>query len=423
MARFLDNDDPISQSFRIANHIFPGAWRYMMPAELSALSLPAERQSTCMSCPKTCTEQYRPDYRCCTYHPRIPNFLLGLALVSDKKGVLAPILEGSAMITPEGLHESPAQWYAYLADTKDEKFGKSQNVLCPLLDTENGLCRVHAFRNSVCSTFFCLKDHGAKSENFWEQLLALGSQVETLLSQWALKQIGFDFDAYTERLNAHANQIETLSLIGSKGWKKTSLEMLWGDWYGKELELYKQTARLISEHRHSLWDIANNTEITDAGLYERALVAAVPQDLKDEIDEQDQDDNDDNLETIAYKPAELWQKLYRAHQSLNAIQYGVYRLNRRLRLEPNTRKDSEESYHESKPYFIGMSSGKNDWEWRLFLSCQEKQLLELFQNSLLIDFQFIHKLSRSGHEKARTFILELINRRILIKQKKPFKDL
>ena len=416
MAPLILENDPITQSFKIANHIFPGAWRYMMPAELSVLSLPAERQSTCMNCPKTCTEQYRPDYRCCTYHPRIPNFLLGLALASGKKDELTPILKGSAMITPEGLHESPAQWYAYLADTKDEQFGKSKHVLCPLLDTKNGLCRVHAFRNSVCSTFFCLKDHGVKSERFWEQLLALGTQVETLLSQWALRQLGFDLDAYMERLNAHEDRVATLSLSGNRGWSKAALKMLWGDWYGRELELYEQTARLISEHRDSLWDIANNVKITDAPRFESALIASVPEHLKEEIDEQDLDD-DDELESVAYKPHELWQKLYKTHQSLSSIQYGVYQLNRRVILGPNGKKDAEESYHVAKPWFVGIRAGKSDWNFRLFLSQKEKSLLDSFQTPETIDFNSIGSFSSAGHKNARTFILEAIHRRILIKQK------
>ena len=52
------------------------------------------------------------------------------------------------MLIPEGMNQTPTQWYDYLDDVKNEQFGKSK-ILCPMLDRSNGYCKIHAFRNSV----------------------------------------------------------------------------------------------------------------------------------------------------------------------------------------------------------------------------------------------------------------------------------
>src|SRR5687768_9766510 len=57
--------------------------------EVIGHDLPAETKATCDSCPmcepagtKPSRLAFRPDVKCCTYEPTIPNFLVGLALGS-----------------------------------------------------------------------------------------------------------------------------------------------------------------------------------------------------------------------------------------------------------------------------------------------------------------------------------------------------
>ena len=71
-----------------------------------------------------------------------------------------------------------------------------------MLDTSNGYCKIHAFRNGVCSTFFCEKDYEDLSAEFWGSLKFLVGQIEMALSQWAMRFVGFDLEAYMERYDS-----------------------------------------------------------------------------------------------------------------------------------------------------------------------------------------------------------------------------
>src|SRR5687767_13521531 len=102
--QLVKQDDPIMSALRLGAHQFPGIWNYMMPREFLALKFPEERRATCMSCPKACYEGYRPEYRCCTYHPRVPSFLLGLATLTPQGEAAVQRLLRRRMLLPEGMH-------------------------------------------------------------------------------------------------------------------------------------------------------------------------------------------------------------------------------------------------------------------------------------------------------------------------------
>lgn len=257
--------------FRYRGQSFPGIWSCLFPAELWQLELPIETKATCSNCPKICEEGFRPDYRCCTYLPHIPNFLLGLATETPSGARAVDRLLSRGMLLPVGLVTSPQQWLDFMDDQEQGLYGRSTRVLCPLLRPESGLCEVHAFRNAVCATYFCIHEQGEKGEEFWGELQTLGSQIEIVLAQWALKAVDFDFDAYLERLNKLGPAVAHSS--SETGWKAEALATLWGDWRGREKELLRATAAQIVQHRSELWSIARQGRIHEAAEFERALDA------------------------------------------------------------------------------------------------------------------------------------------------------
>ena len=129
MTKIFDENDLIGKPLILGNHTLPGAWQYMFPKEFLGFEFPEERRSTCMSCPKSCYQGYRNDYRCCTYHPRIPNFLLGLAAQTSSGKIYVKKIIERGMATPEGMNSTPQQWVNYLDDLENDKFGKSDKVL------------------------------------------------------------------------------------------------------------------------------------------------------------------------------------------------------------------------------------------------------------------------------------------------------
>lgn len=404
--------DPIYHPLEIQNHVFPGVWRYMMPQDFLNMNFPQERRATCMDCPKSAFEGYRPDYRCCTYFPRIPNFLLGLAGHSGSdEGRLAYIIE-QGYATPEGMNGTPQQWIDYLDDLEHERFGSSKKVLCPMLDQENGYCRVHAFRNSVCSTFFCYKDHGDKGDDFWSKVQTLGSQIEMALAQWVMEQLGFDVAAYIKRHNSLAKTIKSVSDPKTGGWSEAARSHIWGKWYGREMEFYSRCGELVSEHREQLWDIANQSDILEASKFDKAMVKLVPKRLKDQLDPEDLEEGE---ETIL--PQQLWISLRKSYDKLWKVPVQSYTLSKKVKIIPNEQKDDVSQKFSDFPYVLCFLS-KGEVDDRIFINRNQHDVLKKFETVQDMSWKFLADAYGDHYKKGKQFIAEMIGQKVLVPKKK-----
>ncbi len=411
----LGKDDPILNPLRLGPNTFPGAWHYTMPKELRGLRLPDERRATCMNCPKSCYEDYRPDYRCCTYHPRIPNYLLGLNALGANGDLALDIILEKGLLLPEGMNHAPLQWYDYLDDLENENFGKSQKVLCPMLEESTGYCRAHAFRNSVCSTFFCLKDHGQTGDDFWSSVQTLGTQVELSLSQWCLKMLGFDLQGYFQKMTDLAKDIGTVS--SETGWKKHVLDQLWGTWRGREKELIKECGRLASEYRDDLWEIANTFHIGESAVFNNAMVRGVPKHLEAQVDPDDYEDEDEDAE--AAKPKDLWKTVMKNYEKLWDLPEGRYVLSPKAEVILNEQDDEESRYHKDKPFSIRVYNrkGSRSLDWRMFVDQKDREVLRLFESDgVALDWSlWTHEVLRA-HGRGREFVAEMLKSKVLVRE-------
>lgn len=407
----LRKDDPFLHPSRLGSHNFPGIWTAMMPRELFGLRIPEERRATCMSCPKACYEGFRADYRCCTYHPRVANFLLGLAAETPIGEQVLDKLLSRGMLIPEGMHYAPAQWVDYLDDLQHEKFGASEKVLCPNLDQSTGFCNIHAFRNSVCSTFFCYKDHGDSGEGFWDQLQTLGSQVEMALGQWALQQAGFDLDRYFKAFDKLAKNIHKVS--ARDGWQDDALQELWGDWFGREKELMRACAAAVVKERDHLWEIANSLPIRESVPFDKAMVKAVPKRLEDQIDPEDLEEGGGE----AVRPSVIWQDCLKAYWKLWDLPEGEFELNGKAVIVPNKKVSKEEQYYQDKDYFIEFHPRKNSKtiDWRLGITVEQKAALELFADDFVpLDAKLLMNPAIKALEDGKGFLAEMLRRKVLV---------
>ena len=189
----MSSSSKVFEPLMMGNHPIPGIWSYLLPDDFSYLRLPQESKSKCSECPQVEKQGFRSDYRCCTYFPRIPNFMLGLALVEGQEQRVAMVrdLIQKGFVLPEGTHASPDLWRRSVVQNSQEKFGRGDDVLCPFIDKSKQMCGIHNYRGSVCSTFFCELDHGRSSEEFWDGLQSLMLQVETALSQHLMSRYNF----------------------------------------------------------------------------------------------------------------------------------------------------------------------------------------------------------------------------------------
>jgi Fe-S-cluster containining protein len=395
----LSASDPIRQPLRMGQQTFPGIWREMMPAAMMQLRFPEEREANCGRCPKSCYDNWRPDYRCCTYHPRISNFLLGLACQTPEGDRAVDDLLQRGMLLPEGMHSSPRQWLDFVADDHEDQFGKSQRVLCPIMDPTSGLCRVHVFRNSVCSTYFCTKDQGQAGEIFWSQIQTLGTQLEMRLAQWALAEIGFDVAASLKALDELTPILSQLST--DQGWKPEALELIWGPYWGREKELLHACAAVIVKNRGQLWSIAQQQVIAEPRLFDEALHQQAP-DAHQQFLEDDEELWQEVLDLNA-----LWSDCLKAHDALWAEPSGLFTLSPNVSFMPNEAQSAEEIHHQGKAFFIEyrFRNPERSLYFRLAITEEQKKLLEGFDQLQL-------KLTDANPE-ALEFLKEMIHRQVL----------
>jgi hypothetical protein len=413
LRELVKDNDPLLQALRIGPHHFPGIWSYMLPQEFRSLKFPAEQRATCMTCPKACYAGYKPDYRCCTYHPRVPNFLLGFASLTPMGEQALDRLQSRGMLLPEGMHYAPMQWIDYLDDLEHDRFGKSDKVQCPNLDQSSGYCMIHAFRNSVCSTFFCYKDHGDLGDNFWAQIQTLGSQVEMALTHWSLHRVGFDLDRYFRTFDQLAKSI--LKVSGDEGWQEEALMAIWGDWYGRERELYQACAAEVARHRDNLWEIANSFPIGESLAFDKALVRAVPRRLKNQVDPEDLE----HAGGESVRPRELWLQALKSYHKLWDWPEGFFELRPRAEVLANTRATEEEQYYGSKDYVLLYYVRKDSKtvDSKLYLTQEEKQVLDLFRSqAILLDWRLLESPEVVALDRGKEFVSEMIAQKILVRR-------
>lgn len=197
-------------------------------SELLGASPPGEPRSTCEACamvrpdpaPAEPGPHFLPELKCCMFMPKLPNFLVGRALLDPD-----PAGEPGRASLRRRLHEGDAtsvkglglpREYAdrYQAAMKEGAFGLDLSLRCPhWLDAGGGTCGIWRHRESVCTTWFCKHERGAKSRHFWHSLRQLLDAVEDALAAWCV-----------ERLDAREG---------------------WGRWAGREEAFYAACAREV----------------------------------------------------------------------------------------------------------------------------------------------------------------------------------
>ncbi|WP_141733482.1 YkgJ family cysteine cluster protein [Oligoflexus tunisiensis] len=265
----MKNDDSILQPIRLGTHLVPGIWRYMLPDDVFYFRVDPEVRSSCFNCPQVKAHGFHPSIRCCSYIPRVPNFLLGLALMDPGVRPVAQNFIATGYSIPEGSQVSPHHMEKSIGFLSGKL--PQGSVICPLLDQNTKKCQIYAFRSGVCSTFFCRHDQGEAGAEFWESLTDLVTQVETALAQWALEQAGFDLGLYFERFETLAQDLEACSNPETGTWSDHARRQLFGVWYGREEELFQACAAQAIAHKKDLFEIAGRQKLRQTPGYDTTI--------------------------------------------------------------------------------------------------------------------------------------------------------
>jgi Fe-S-cluster containining protein len=400
--------DPILLPIQFGSHQVPGIWQYYLPQSVNQCHIPTEVKANCGNCPKIITDGFRPDYRCCTYHPKVPNYSLGLAIIAAGAGEkVVTTLSNGGYLTPEGFVSTPQRWALYLADVQDDLFGKSKDVLCPFLSTATGGCNIYAFRNAVCSTFFCHNDFGENGKKYWMSLQTLVTQCELSLTQWVMAELGIDPQAYFQKINNLSDKVEKVADESSHAWTSEIRKYLWGSWYGREVEFFRACAQLVSDKRDLLWEIANETEIYEAEKFDRASLRVVPKRLHGQVSE------DDLATGETIPPEELLKSLVKVNDRMTAIPAGRLIINPKVTIKANPLDSAEAKHYEKSSHCVILKVGRKVPE-TYYISEATAKFLRAFTKPTRIDLPLLQHLQNYVVEDPLLSISQWSGKKVLI---------
>jgi len=279
----------------------PALYRSVFPSFFQS-SIPPETKATCSACAMCeasnplhidsvdgVNRLFRPDTKCCTYHPRLPNYLVG-AILSDEDAGMA---EGRRRIQQKisrGVAVNP-QWikapsrYNLLYANARQAFGRSESLRCPYYEPQGGLCTIWRYREAVCSTYFCKYVAGADGRKFWMTLKTWLTLAEIQLSRYALLQLLPDYVLLGKDKADNSGGPLTVEDLDDQRLPEKDYTELWHPWVGREEEFYRRchesVRALSSEEFESLLGIDGIVELSILKrLHGAAVTANLPKTLK-----------------------------------------------------------------------------------------------------------------------------------------------
>ncbi len=190
---------------------------------------------------------FRPDIKCCSYHPTLPNYAVG-AVFSDEspaldagRARLRKKIAARIGVTPRWL-AAPRKYLVLLSAARESSFGRSDVLLCPYFEPEGGTCSIWSHRESVCSTFFCKHDAGASGHAFWSSLRDYLEHVERTLARHAASTVAPELAE-----PPFSPQVLTREDLEDRPPSDEAYARYWGSWLGKEELFYVECAKRVRE--------------------------------------------------------------------------------------------------------------------------------------------------------------------------------
>ncbi len=231
----------------------PEIYRPLLPAFFDAPGV-VETKATCDRCvmipPAGAAstggvDYFNPVTKCCTYQPKLPNYLVGGILADDTPEMaegrrrVAGKVAAKIGVTPRWL--APAKKYTVLLEqTRATCFGRSATMRCPYFVEGDYNCTVWKYREADCTTFFCRNDAGEDGRNYWIAFDDYLRLVETKLSRWAAAAVA---PALAGNDGEHPGL--TLEELEDRAPREDSYRELWGDWLGREESFYRACAEAV----------------------------------------------------------------------------------------------------------------------------------------------------------------------------------
>ena len=388
----------------LGGHLFPAVWRDLLPEDFPYLTPPREHRATCDDCYMVALGEFAGDCQCCTHYPQVSNFMVGLALKDPRSRdpVRRQIAAGGAL--PGELVNAPGRFRRSLALYGQERFGRDPGAVCPFFDQRTTHCQIYPYRNSVCSTFICVHDHGRAGEDYWGRLQQLIGHLELAVAQWAMDRLGCEHDRYIDRLNALADRVEACTDPRTGTWSADVRQAMWGDHYGHEVEFFIRCADLVLENRDELYSIACNTRLRQAIVFEQAVKDWMPSEIRDRVPTIADD------EYGAEPIPSLYYKLQLATRGLWQLPFGevAVALAPEVVVEANPRDDPVSKVNGAKAHVVRL---RDDL---LFLDAEEAHALLVFEQPQCIDERLLERPEITALPQPRESLAVWLRRGVLV---------
>jgi len=189
------------------------------------------------------------DSKCCTHYPNLPNYLIGGILSNTTPELEAgryrirKTIKSRIGVTPHGILR-PKKYSLLLKNNEKEFFGRSKSLICPFYERQKGKCTILPFWYGICNTWFCKYVAGEDGWLFWTTLRKYLNNVEKILVQYTLYNMGWD----PQRINLPELPSISLTLqeVDDQPPNQETYRDLWRDWVNREEDFYKETFRLVS---------------------------------------------------------------------------------------------------------------------------------------------------------------------------------
>lgn len=233
--------------------LLPGFFQREVPVETKATC------ATCAMCPTSARDKvesvdgvsrlFNPDTKCCTYYPKLPNYLVG-ALLSDERSELAEgrrrvseRIDRRVSVTPQWV--KPPARYNLLYRNSRQFFGRALSMRCPYYEEQQGGCTIWPYRESVCSTFYCKYVAGADGVKFWMTLKRYLTLAEIQLSRYAVLQLLPEY-ILAGRDKPDLGETPSVEDLDDKPMPAKEYAALWRQWEGREAGFYKACYELVT---------------------------------------------------------------------------------------------------------------------------------------------------------------------------------
>jgi len=238
--------------------ILPEVYRKFFPPFFEE-SIPIETLATCNDCamcnkpgepPMPGVNYFKPESKCCTFFPKLPNYLVG-GLLSDttpdleegRRRIIQRINERIGII-PSGVY--PPKKYAILFKRgTDKTFGRNKTLICPYYVKAGGNCSIWKFRETVCTTYYCKSIAGQEGKKFWASMNLYLSHVQESLMMHVIHTLNLDVEPILEQLKSQNLEVLEVSDLDEVPLTQEEYSKLWGEWAGREVEFYKRAFEVV----------------------------------------------------------------------------------------------------------------------------------------------------------------------------------